>query len=204
MRQAHDGVSRGEARSALMVRTPSSARPALLGRLLVARARSLAVCPDVSSSTAAATLVELADGSKAALSFALAHVQCRDPARRDPVLQQAAAALVLAQATLEHGRSAAVGDDTEEQHQPNASLVRRQRVAELTAEGLNMAGVRRVLRLEEEQRALETELLRLRAGAASRHPGGGAGLRTPPPPVMRALASREGSGRPTSSLTGGE
>ncbi|MDQ4069021.1 MAG: MerR family transcriptional regulator [Actinomycetota bacterium] len=46
-------------------------------------------------------------------------------------------------------------------------LARLRRIAELTAEGVNLAGARRVLELEDRNRALGEEL----TGAAGRHDG---------------------------------
>ena len=107
MQLAQSGVSNPEPRSALMVRTRSSPGSALMGRLLAARALSLAIRPEVSSSAAATALVELAKGSQTALSLALAHLRCRDSARTGSVAQRAAAALRLARAAVEREPSRA-------------------------------------------------------------------------------------------------
>ena len=49
-----------------------------------------------------------------------------------------------------------------------ADIDRLRRIAELTAEGLNLAGVKRVLELEEELRALHDHLERVRREAETR------------------------------------
>ena len=71
---------------------------------------------------------------------------------------------------------------------------RLQQICALTADGLNMAGIRRVLELQEETRRLEAELARLQALAGDRaapaprtgtpqaRPRGGSGAESPPRP----------------------
>ena len=49
-----------------------------------------------------------------------------------------------------------------------ADIARLQRIQELTTEGLNLAGVKRVLELEEEARRLQAELERLGAELTAR------------------------------------
>jgi MerR family transcriptional regulator/heat shock protein HspR len=49
-----------------------------------------------------------------------------------------------------------------------ADIARLQRIQELTNEGLNLAGVKRVLELEDELRRLQTEMERLGAELTSR------------------------------------
>jgi MerR family transcriptional regulator, heat shock protein HspR len=49
-----------------------------------------------------------------------------------------------------------------------ADIARLQRIQELTTEGLNLAGVKRVLELEEEARRLQAELVRLGAELTAR------------------------------------
>ena len=49
-----------------------------------------------------------------------------------------------------------------------ADIARLQRIQELTTEGLNLAGVKRVLELEEEARQLQAELVRLGAELTAR------------------------------------
>jgi MerR family transcriptional regulator/heat shock protein HspR len=50
----------------------------------------------------------------------------------------------------------------------DADIARLQRIQELTTEGLNLAGVKRVLELEEEARRLQSELDRLGAELTAR------------------------------------
>ena len=54
---------------------------------------------------------------------------------------------------------------------------RLQRIMTLTADGLNLAGVRRVLELQEQTRQLQAEIDRLKAAALARLPGNA----SPPP-----------------------
>jgi MerR family transcriptional regulator/heat shock protein HspR len=54
-------------------------------------------------------------------------------------------------------------------------------ICALTADGLNLAGIRRVLRLQEEARLLHAELARLRELAGERPPARPAGQRPPRP-----------------------
>jgi DNA-binding transcriptional MerR regulator len=48
-------------------------------------------------------------------------------------------------------------------------------ICALTADGLNLAGIRRVLRMQEETRQLQAELARLRELLAGGAPPGGSG-----------------------------
>jgi MerR family transcriptional regulator, heat shock protein HspR len=56
---------------------------------------------------------------------------------------------------------------------------RLQEICALTADGLNLAGIRRVLQLQEETRRLHAELARLQELAASSPPPGRTGSRRP-------------------------
>ena len=60
---------------------------------------------------------------------------------------------------------------------------RLQEICALTADGLNLAGIRRVLQMQEETRQLQSELGRLRA-LAGEHAA-------PPPPTGRPRARRD-------------
>jgi MerR family transcriptional regulator, heat shock protein HspR len=63
---------------------------------------------------------------------------------------------------------------------------RLQEICALTADGLNLAGIRRVLQLEAETRQLQGELARLRLLASTAETGPAAGNRpsaAPPPPA---------------------
>ena len=59
---------------------------------------------------------------------------------------------------------------------------RLQEICALTADGLNLAGIRRVLQLEEETRQLQAELARLRE-LVDEHTDGRAQTRQPPEPT---------------------
>jgi MerR family transcriptional regulator, heat shock protein HspR len=61
---------------------------------------------------------------------------------------------------------------------------RLQEICALTADGLNLAGIRRVLQLEEETRQLQAELARLRELAGD-HTDTRAQTRQPPEPTHR-------------------
>jgi MerR family transcriptional regulator, heat shock protein HspR len=67
---------------------------------------------------------------------------------------------------------------------------RLQEICALTADGLNLAGIRRVLQLQEETRQLQAELTRLRAPA---------GDRAAPPPRTGTSPARPPGGNGTES-----
>ena len=60
-------------------------------------------------------------------------------------------------------------------------------ICALTADGLNLAGIRRVLEMQEETRQLQAELARLRELAGRRRPA------TPASPDLRACSSKSGA-----------
>ena len=70
-----------------------------------------------------------------------------------------------------------------------SAIDRLQEICALTADGLNLAGIRRVLQLQEETRQLQAELARLRALArASEEAPRGAGPGTARPPRRQRIA----------------
>ena len=54
-------------------------------------------------------------------------------------------------------------------------LDRLEQICALTADGLNLAGIRRVLQMQEETRLLQAEVARLREQLGGAPPGGGPG-----------------------------
>ncbi len=70
---------------------------------------------------------------------------------------------------------------------------RLQEICALTADGLNLAGIRRVLQLQEETRQLQAELARLRALAGDR-----------PAPATQPRTPRAGTPRPRPAAGSGK
>jgi MerR family transcriptional regulator/heat shock protein HspR len=66
-------------------------------------------------------------------------------------------------------------------------------ICALTADGLNLAGIRRVLQMQEETRQLQAELARLRALARASEKAPAAPAREPPPAASPANSPRHGA-----------
>ena len=75
-------------------------------------------------------------------------------------------------------------------------------ICALTADGLNLAGIRRVLQLQEETRQLQAELARLRELAGASPPPGRPGSRPPAPAAGRSPGRLGSAVRPSPAPPG--